>query len=128
MATVQKYGIKYPFSSNNNDELFVDLNETYTDMTKSRVLHVLFTPKGQRLRDPEFGTDLVKYIFNPSDDLTFEQLKNSIRNDIKRYVNNVEFEDISIYEGENDNSKIVVVHYYAVKGAVKEKVSVAVKL
>lgn len=128
MATVQKYGIRYPFSSDNNDEIYIDLNETFTDMVKSNVLHVLFTPKGQRLRDPNFGTDLVKYIFGQSDDITFEDLKSSIRNDIKRYVENVEFDDISIYEGEDDNSKIVVVHYYAIKGNMKEKVSVAVKI
>ena len=125
----QYYGIHFPFSTNNNEEIYLDLDESYTDMTKSKVLHVLFTPKGQRLRNPNFGTDLIKYLFDPSDNLTFNELKESIREDIKTYVPNVEFDDISIYtEDGDDNSRIVMVHYSVIKGEIREKTSVAVKI
>ena len=127
MAVSKYYGIRYPFSNLNNEKMYLDLDETYKDGTKSKVLHVLFTPKGQRLRDPNFGTDLIKYLFEPSDEDTFNRLKESIKDDIKRYVPNVEFEDISIFE-DNDNSKVIVVHYSVVKGNIIEKSSVAVKI
>ena len=66
MAVKKYYGIKYPFSNDNDEEIYLDLDESYKDSIKSKVLHVLFTPKGQRLRDPNFGTDLIKYfIFSP---------------------------------------------------------------
>ena len=127
MAVSKYYGIRYPFSNLNNEKMYLDLDETYKDGTKSKVLHVLFTPKGQRLRDPNFGTDLIKYLFEPSDEDTFNRLKESIKDDIKRYVPNVEFEDISIFE-DNDNSKVIVVHYSVVRGNIIEKSSVAVKI
>ena len=63
MALTQKFGIKYPFTLENDDELYMDLNMTREESLKSRLLHVIFTPKGQRLRNPDFGTDLIKYIF-----------------------------------------------------------------
>ena len=127
MGVKKYYGIKYPFSSDNDDEIYMDLDETYKDSIKSKVLHVLFTPKGQRLRDPNFGTDLIKYIFEPADDNTFNRLKESIKEDIKRYVPGVEFEDMSIYYND-DNSRVIVIHYSVTKGNTIEKSSVAVKI
>lgn len=129
MALTQKYGVKYPFSSDNLEEVYVDLNETLTDKVKSDVLHVLFTPKGQKLRNPDFGTDLIRYLFDPKDDESFDNVKSTIKMDISKYVNNIEFEDIRILQDDNDDRAIiVVVEYSVVKGNKKEKTKVAVKL
>jgi phage baseplate assembly protein W len=127
MALTQKYGIKYPFTSNNNDGIYLDLNDTYADGVKSQVLHVIFTPKGQKLRDPEFGTDLIKYIFNPSDLNTFNEIKGEITRQITKYVPSVEFRDIVIYEND-ENGIIVMVEYGVKKGNKTEITTVAVKL
>lgn len=130
MALTQKYGIKYPFTSDNTDEVFLDLNETYEDSVKSSVLHVIFTPKGQRLRRPDFGTDLIKYIFDPNDGGTIDNIKSEIRESVGKYVPGVEFEDISVYDDDNSNSngKIVIVHYKIKRGASETEETVAVKI
>ena len=108
MGLTQKYGIKYPFTLENDDELYMDLNETKEESLKSRLLHVIFTPKGQRLRNPDFGTDLIKYIHEPADETTFERLRNDITEQVYKYVPDVSFKDISIYNDEkSDNGKIV---------------------
>ena len=127
MGRTQKYGIKYPFSSDNSDEIYIDLDENYVDSIKSKVLHVLFTPKGQRLRNPDFGTDLIKYIFNPKDGTTLNDIKASIKSDIGKYVPSVEFEDINI-NNDDENGIIVIVHYSVKKGMSKELTTIAVKL
>ena len=112
MALTQKYGIHYPFTLENDDEVYMDLNKTPEDMVKSKLLHVVFTPKGQRLRNPEFGTDLIRYIHEPSDETTFERLKGDITQQISKYVPEVSFKDISIYNDEkSENGKIVIIHY-----------------
>ena len=112
MALTQKYGIKYPFTLNNDDELYIDLNTTPEDSLKSRLLHVIFTPKGQRLRNPDFGTDLIKYIHEPGDDATFERLTNDIAEQVYKYVPDIVFKDISIHNDDNsENGKIVIIHY-----------------
>lgn len=128
MAITQKYGIKYPFTSNNTDEIFLDLNTTFEDEIKSRVLHVIFTPKGQRLRQPEFGTDLIKYIFNPSDNLTLKNIKEEITSQILKYVPNVEFGDISIYQDDDNNGKIITIYYTIIKGSSKIEETVAINI
>lgn len=129
MALTQKFGIVYPFTSENIDELYLDLNAEYEDSIKSQVLHVLFTPKGQKIRDPEFGTNLIKYIFQPADDTTYNELTAELTESIRKYVPGVTFRDISIYEDEKDeHGKIVVVTYTVTKGTSTEETKVAVRI
>ena len=129
MAVTQKYGIKYPFTTDNDDGTYIDLNKTYGEGIQSQVLHVIFTPKGQKLRDPDFGTDLVKYIFSQSDSSTFGSIKGEISSQIAKYVPEVEFRDISIYNSEGDGNGIIVMVEYGVKQGNKTEVTkVAVKL
>ena len=129
MAVAQKYGIKYPFTTDNDDGTDIDLNKTYGEGIQSQVLHVIFTPKGQKLRDPDFGTDLIKYIFSQSDSSTFGSIKGEISSQIAKYVPEVEFRDISIYNSEGDDNSIVVMVEYGVKQGNKTEVTkVAVKL
>lgn len=129
MARLQKYGIKYPFTSDNDDGHFLDLNETMADGVKSRVLHVIFTPKGQKLRDPEFGTDLIKYIFSPKDETSFSNIKAEITSQIQKYVPQVEFRDINIYDSEDNSHGIIVSVEYGVKNGNKMDITtVSIKL
>lgn len=117
MPIKQRYGIKYPFQLENDEELYMDLNDTLEESLKSRLLHVIFTPKGQRLRNPDFGTDLIKYIHEPSDETTFERLRNDITEQVYKYVPDVVFKDISIYnDDKSENGKIVIIHYSIKKG------------
>jgi phage baseplate assembly protein W len=129
MSKTQKYGIKYPFTSDNDEGYFMDLNETLADGVKSRVLHVIFTPKGQKLRDPNFGTDLIKFIFSPKDSSTLGDVKNEISSQVSKYVPEVEFKDIRIYESETDEHGIIVSVEYGVKNGNKMEITtVSVKL
>ena len=129
MAKTQKYGIKYPFTNENDEGVFLDLNDNNVDGVKSQLLHLLFTPKGQKLRDPEFGTDLIKYIFGPKDDMVFSDIKSEITSKVSKYVPQVEFRDVNVYTSENDDNTIIVsVEYGVRKGNKMEITTVAVKL
>jgi phage baseplate assembly protein W len=129
MVQKQRYGIKYPFTLENDEELYTDLNNTKEESLKSRLLHVIFTPKGQRLRNPDFGTDLIKYIHEPADDMTFERLKNDITQQVYKYVPDVVFKDISIYDDDaNENGKIVIIHYTIKKGNKEEEQTAAIRV
>ena len=129
MAITQKYGIKYPFTSDNEDGTYLDLNDTFAEGVKSQVLHVVFTPKGQKLRDPDFGTNLIRYIYSPSDTITFNDVKTELTTQINKYVPSVEFRDVSIYNSETEEGGIIVMVEYGVKRGNKTEITtVAVKL
>lgn len=129
MGLTQKFGIKYPFTLENDDELYMDLNMTQEESLKSRLLHVIFTPKGQRLRNPDFGTDLIRYIHEPADETTFERLRTDITQQVYKYVPDVSFKDIAIYNDDNsDNGKIVIIHYTIKKGMVEIEQTAALRV
>lgn len=129
MPIIQKFGIKYPFENNNLDNVYMDLNDTYLQGVRSKVLHVMFTPKGQRLRNPDFGTDLIKYLFEPKVNDTLDGIKTDLASQIAKYVPNVEFNDIEIHEDEkDDNHVIIVANYTVIRGNKRDKTTVAVRV
>lgn len=128
MRKTQKYGIKYPFTLENEDGLFLDTNNSVTDGVKSQLLHLLFTPKGQKLRDPEFGTDLIKYIFNPNDGETFSEIKTAITSQVTKYIPSVEFRDVTIHKTEDEMGIVVIVEYGVKQGNKIEVTTLGVKL
>jgi gene 25-like lysozyme len=112
MANKQYFGIRYPITSQDYQKFYVDLNNSLKGKVKSQLMHVIFTPKGQRLRNPEFGTDLIKYIFDPNDTTTWESVKNEVKDSVSRWVNNVKINDIQVVKNvENDLEIYVRVDY-----------------
>jgi len=129
MAKKQQYGIKYPFTAENLDNVYMDTNDSYENSIKSQVVHVVFTPKGQKLRDPDFGTRLIDYVFGPKDEATFSALKNEISTQIGKYVPAARFKDIQIIKDEaSDNGIIIAITYTIRIGNKTEDATVAIKL
>lgn len=119
MANVQYYGIKYPFTVTNDENYFTDVNYTLKDKVKSLLMHVIFTPKGQKIRDPEFGTNLIKFIFEPNDNESWESVKNEIMDVVKKYINGVTINDISMLETNDDSHQLYVRVDYTVSNGIK---------
>lgn len=113
MMSKQFYGIKYPFSEESERLTFFDLDEFKEDGVRSKILHIIFTPKGQRLRHPEFGTDLIRFIFDPNEENTWDKIKEDIRKQVSFYLPEVTFNDLSIIRNvdEDENSIFVQVDY-----------------
>ncbi len=60
MANRQYFGLKYPFTNDGFQRFFTDTNDTEKDRARSEIMYIIFTPKGQCVRNPLFGTALVK--------------------------------------------------------------------
>ena len=74
-------------------------------------MHVLFTPKGSRLRSPEFGTDLIKYIFEPNDEESWNGVESEIRKTVSRWVRGVTVNSVSVMASEDRMGTYVKVEY-----------------
>lgn len=129
MNRKQFFGIKYPFQAESDNKYYVDLNESYEDKMKSEMLHIIFTPKGQRYRKPEFGTDLIKYLFEPNDSDTWASIKTEIRTQVNKYLPNISFKDINIYtDEENGNMLYADITYGVLKGSYEIENNIQVRL
>jgi phage baseplate assembly protein W len=125
----QYYGIKFPLTSNNTDGFFLDLNEKIEDKIASEILHVILTPKRSRIRKPEFGTDLAKYIFEPNDEMTWENVKGEVIDSVSKYVANTTLTDIEVVTPDEEPDSIYLDMRYTVKKGNKEENNrLAVKL
>jgi phage baseplate assembly protein W len=115
MAKKQFFNIKFPFTTNDYQNFFVDANVNEKDKIRSQIMHVVFTPKGQRIRNPEFGTDLIKYIFNQNDFSTWEGVKEEIVTSVQRFVPGCVINNIRVVQSNDERAEIFVRLDYSVK-------------
>lgn len=111
MPNVSHIGIKFPFNIKSIEKTFLDLDTTPQDAIKSSIMHLIFTPKGQRVRNPEFGTNLIQFIFNPNDSQTWGEIKSEIKDAVSRFVPNTTLEDIEIYETDEGRGLVASIRY-----------------
>jgi hypothetical protein len=130
MAQIKQYfDIKFPFTSNNVEGFFIDLNETISDKVLSEILHVVLTQKGTRLRMPDFGTDLIRYIFEMNDEKEWVRVKGEIKECVSKYVPRVIINDVRVLMDEGKDNTILLDLDYSVKaGLAEENNRVVVKL
>ena len=119
MAKKQYYGITYPFRSEKEQHFYVDANTSVAEKVRSQLMHVVFTPKNQMIRNPEFGTDLIKHIFSQNVDTTWDSIKTEVKESVARWVPNVSLDNISVVKNENNESEIYVRLDYSVQDGNK---------
>ena len=125
----QYYGIKFPFTDNNYDGHFIDLNNKFEDKIASEIAHVILTRKGTRLRMPEFGTDLIRYVFGMNDKLEWDNVDTEIKKTVSTYVPAAKITEINVVRSEKDDRKVYVdVNYTVTKGASEESYRMALTL
>lgn len=92
-------------------------------------MHLVFTPKGQRVRNPEYGTDLIKYIFDPNSSETWESVKTEISEAVTRWITNIRLNNIQVVQSKEDEHQIFVrLDYSVVEGNKSTSDSVVVEL
>ena len=91
----QYINIQYPFQ-NSIKGFFLNLTETDQDAIKSDLMHLILTAKGTRFYMPDFGTNLLKFIFDPNDGLTESNIREEITQAVNKYLPNLKINNIAI--------------------------------
>jgi phage baseplate assembly protein W len=79
MAENYKFiNIDFPFQES-KEGFFLNLNNVDAKAIRADLMHLLLTRKGERFYNPEFGTDLMRFIFEPNDSLTYSDIKLDIQ-------------------------------------------------
>jgi phage baseplate assembly protein W len=84
-------------------------------------LHLLLTNKGERLYLPDFGSDLRKFIFEPNDKITHDEIKDHINQSVKQYFSQVEITNISFENVENEQVIRVIISFTITEGAFQSQ-------
>lgn len=111
MANGKYININYPFKDSGKG-FFLDLNSDPNAAIKADLMHLILTRKGQRLYNPEFGTDLLKFIFEPEDGLTLGGIKDEVNTAVKKYLPNLKINSLTVDQStESDYASVVRIDY-----------------
>lgn len=100
MANGNYINIDFPFK-NSPKGFFLNLNDNDQKAIKADLLHLLLTRKGQRLYNPDFGTDILKYIFEPNDALTWDDITQEVKAAVKKYLPRLTVNSITVTPSED---------------------------
>ena len=119
MANGKFININYPFKDSLKG-FFLDLTETDAKAIKADLLHLLLTRKGQRLYNPEFGTRLLEYIYEPYDELTFSEVREEIDTAVKTYLPQVNLDNLTVEPSPLSEYAVLVTIEYTITDNVFE--------
>lgn len=112
--------IRYPFEDSTRG-FFVELNQTTKEAVKSDLLHLLFTDKGSRYYLPTFGTNLRRYIFEPNDGSTHQDIISEIQLEVNTFIPGLKINSIGVTIDPNDeNIAIVNINFSVGEGVFQE--------
>jgi phage baseplate assembly protein W len=115
MAKTRYINIDFPFKDSKKGFYF-GLTQTDRDAIRADLLHLLLTNKGERLYLPDFGSDLKKYIFEPNDSITHEEIRDNLNNSISLYIPNLIINSIEFRNEEIEELIVVELTYTVTEG------------
>lgn len=119
MSDDKYLGIAFPFQEDLKGK-YLKLNKTPKDETKSNLTHLLTTTKGERLYRPDFGTNIMQYLFEPIDEKTYNDIRTEIIGAITKYMKEIEVKNIEINVDESQNFIGIKIAYSISDGFFKE--------
>jgi len=111
--------IEFPFRISEKGD-FVRLTQTDKQAIKSNIFHLLTTQKGSRYMKPEFGTNLLKYIFEQNDGITQEDVQEAVSEVLKKYFPNLRIKSLTVEDSDQSEYLAVVRLDYVVSEGVFE--------
>lgn len=122
------YNITYPFRDNNETNSFIQMNQATKNSYSSNLLLLLLTEKGERYYESDYGTNLLKYIFDPNDNLTSSQVEEEIRDTVSLYIPEVKITSVTFNWNKNeagreisDNQLNVNIKFTYIDGSLTEE-------
>lgn len=112
--------INFPFKDSLKG-FFLDLNKDDDKAIKADLMHLILTNKGERFYNPEFGTNLKRYIFEPNDGYTFSQIKEEIIEAVRKYLPNLTINEVIVEPVEQSDYAAKIRIDYTINQDVFEK-------
>ena len=99
---MKSYNIKFPLNDDVNTNTFFMTNKTTKDAFSSDLLLLLLTQKGERYYEPDYGTDLLKFIFEPNDGRTTTDIEDEIKRTVSLYIPDLRITSVTFNQGTDD--------------------------
>ena len=99
----QPDGVRY-FSGTKNNDLVADFD---TQAIINSLQNLFTTNRGEKILNPEYGSDVGKYIFLPVNDINGESLGDTILESIRSFEPRILVDTVTVYKDEDNNEYTV---------------------
>jgi phage baseplate assembly protein W len=113
-------GVSLPFNAGG---VFNSVYST-VDQLKYNIINLVLTSQGERVENPDFGTTLKNQLFNPINDASLEDIKNSISTSVAKYIPNIAVKTIDIIPDLDDNTLNITIKYEILISGVSDTVTI----
>ena len=112
-------GVAIPFS---NKAVFTS---TYTtkDQIKSNLINYFLTNKGERIMQPNFGSNLRSFVFEQLDNLVVDSVKQKIQDELSAFFPNVNVRKLDILSSPASNGLQVNLTYNVVNFGIEDEIN-----
>ncbi|MFW6243477.1 MAG: GPW/gp25 family protein [bacterium] len=104
--------IKYPIEDDVNKNNYLSVSSTTKDAISSNLMLLMLTEKGYRYYMPDYGTYLIKYMFEPNDNITIKDVENDLKSTIEKYLPEIELLELRHDRLEENDNIISAVYSY----------------
>lgn len=92
---MRSYNIKFPLKDDTEKNRYFAMNRITKDAFSSDLLLLLLTQKGERFYEPNYGTNLLKFIFDPNDGFTEQEVEQEIKRTVSLYIPNLKINNLT---------------------------------
>ena len=101
---MKSYNIRFPLRDDTEKNAYFLMNQITKDAFSSDLLLLLLTEKGERYYEPDYGTNLLKYLFDPNDNITATDVEQEIKRTVSLYIPSLKIDSIT-FNKPNDGSE-----------------------
>lgn len=114
-------GVSLPFKGPSGP-----FNKTYStrEQIKSNLINLLLTNKGERVFNPDFGTNLKKTLFEGITDDTTDLIKNLIITNVNIFIPSININNITINSHKDNNTINIVLNYSILSSGNEDEINV----
>lgn len=102
---MQSFNIKFPLVDDTSKNAYFLMTQVTKDAFSSDLLLLLLTQKGERYYQPDYGTNLLKFIFEQNDQLTATSVEEEIKNTVAAYIPALKITKITFNWNLDDNGQ-----------------------
>lgn len=100
---MRSYNIKFPLEDNMDTNSLFSMSVVTKDAYSSDLLLLLLTERGQRYYQPDYGTNLIKFLFEPNDKTTQDDIVEDIKKTVGKFIPSLTINNVLFNWGEDSN-------------------------
>lgn len=123
MATAFFRGINFPFKKG---PTALPAPVTDSDLIKQSLIQIIMTGQNERVMRPDFGSGVLRFIFENNDDLLNEMIRAEVTAAVGRFESRVALQDIVIERDEEKAEVVITIVYVLTTTRQQDTVEIVV--